>query len=112
MNRRYLPWLLGPVGLAALLTVGWAQDREPAPQDNAEILARGPLHEAFAEPPDPTPAASPVIDRQPPDPINEIPPDEKPDGDEVSWIPGYWDWDDDTGDFLWISGIWREEPPG
>jgi hypothetical protein len=27
-------------------------------------------------------------------------------------MPGYWAWDDDQSDFLWISGFWRAPPPG
>ena len=30
----------------------------------------------------------------------------------MAWIPGYWAWDDERNDFLWISGIWRALPPG
>ena len=30
----------------------------------------------------------------------------------MAWIPGYWGWDDDRSDFLWVSGIWRNLPPG
>ena len=33
-------------------------------------------------------------------------------GDNVVWIPGYWSWDDSRNDFLWVSGIWRNLPPG
>jgi hypothetical protein len=29
----------------------------------------------------------------------------------VQWIPGYWAWDNDRNDFVWVSGIWRAEPP-
>ncbi|MBI2479279.1 MAG: YXWGXW repeat-containing protein, partial [Planctomycetia bacterium] len=28
------------------------------------------------------------------------------------WIPGYWGWDQERDDFLWISGVWRVPPPG
>src|SRR4029077_5959145 len=69
-------------------------------------------HEAFAEPISQKPAASPVVPKQPPDPIEEVPPDQKPEGDNVQWIPGYWDWDQDRNDFIWISGVWRIPPPG
>jgi hypothetical protein len=47
-----------------------------------------------------------------PDPIEELPPDQKPEGNNVQWIPGYWAWDEDRNDFLWVSGIWRDIPPG
>lgn len=44
--------------------------------------------------------------------IEEVPPEQKPTGDNVDWIPGYWAWDDERTDFLWVSGIWRSLPPG
>ena len=40
-----------------------------------------------------------------------MPPDQKPAGQNVQWIPGYWSWDVSRNDFIWISGIWREPPP-
>ena len=36
---------------------------------------------------------------------------EKPEG-EVVWIGGYWGWDEDRQDFVWVSGVWRFAPPG
>lgn len=77
-----------------------------------EVLTRGPVHEAFA--------ASIIYDTEPgllastapPEPIDELPPDQGPDGDNVDWIPGYWAWDDERDDYLWISGVWRVLPPG
>jgi hypothetical protein len=26
-------------------------------------------------------------------------------------VPGYWQWDDERGEFLWVSGVWRNPPP-
>jgi hypothetical protein len=49
-----------------------------------------------------------MVPRQPPDPVPEQPPAEKPEG--AVWIPGYWTWDDDRTDFLWVSGFWRTPP--
>jgi hypothetical protein len=86
----------------------------PAPQSQdqgIEILARGPVHEAYAEPVSAVPSASPVIPRQPPELLVEVPADQKPEGD-VQWIPGYWSWDEERNDFLWVSGFWRLPPPG
>ena len=40
-----------------------------------------------------------------------MPPDQKPAGQNIQWIPGYWAWDVSRNDFLWISGIWRKPPP-
>ncbi|HOW72072.1 MAG TPA: YXWGXW repeat-containing protein [Phycisphaerae bacterium] len=73
---------------------------------------RGPIHEAFAEPVvfDPKPGL--VVLRRPPVLLNEAPPPHCPRGDDIRWIPGYWAWDDDRNDFVWISGIWRNIPPG
>lgn len=80
--------------------------------DDYDTLTRGPVHEAFAEPIafDPEPGRlAPVA---PPEPIYEVPPDYRPEGYNVQWIPGYWIWDDEINDYLWVSGIWREVPPG
>jgi hypothetical protein len=74
-------------------------------------MTRGPIHEAFAAPVIHDPKAAPTIPKEPPAPIQEMPPDQKPAGQNVQWIPGYWSWDVSRGDFIWISGIWREPPP-
>jgi hypothetical protein len=77
-----------------------------------EVLGRGPVHEGFAQPVTPTPRQGPVISRQPPEPIQEVPPEQRPEGDNVQWVPGYWGWDEDRSDYIWISGFWRVVPPG
>ena len=74
-------------------------------QEGVEVLARGPVHEAFAEPTMRRQGTSPVVPKKPPDPINELAPEQKPEGDDMQWIPGYWAWDDSRSDFLWVSGI-------
>jgi len=85
----------------------------PAPANlpnGIEVLARGPIHEAFASPTvDPKPTQ--LVPKKPPQALDELPPDEKPEGDVV-WIGGYWAWDDDRADFLWVSGCWRAKPAG
>jgi hypothetical protein len=73
---------------------------------------RGPVHESFALPPDMAPRPGPIVPKKPPAPISEMPPDQKPEGDNVQWIPGYWAWDAEREDFLWISGLWRVPPDG
>jgi hypothetical protein len=79
--------------------------------EGLEVRAKGPVHEAFA-----TPATdakpTPIVMQQPPDPIEELPPEEKPAGDNVVWIPGYWHWDEDDQQFIWVSGFWRAVPAG
>jgi hypothetical protein len=77
----------------------------------SEVLTRGPVHEAFAQPVTTDPQAPLVLSRQPPEPLQEMPPAEKPAGANIVWVPGYWAWDQDRGDFIWISGCWRNAPP-
>lgn len=104
---------LGTLAAAALLSSperGKAQ-AEPG-QDGMEVLARGPVHEAFAEPGAGEPVPSPILAKKPPAPIEEMPPDQKPEGDNVQWLAGYWAFDDAKNDFVWISGFWRAFPPG
>ena len=90
-----------------------AQDPAPDQTDaqGGQVMTRGPIHEAFAAPVVHDPKAAPTIEKQPPSPIKELPPDQKPAGQNVQWIPGYWSWDVSRNDFIWISGIWREPPP-
>ena len=127
------------VAFAALTAVGlWsgsqaaAQSELPQPRENApppgeagqdvpnteanlpqdyEVLARGPLHEAFASPFVSNPTPSEIVREQPPEPINEVPPGEMPAGEGIVWIPGYWGWEPAEDAFVWISGLWREAPP-
>ncbi len=80
-------------------------------QEGVEVQARGQVHEAFASPSLERQEATPVIMKKPPEPVNELPPDQKPEGDNISWIPGYWMYDDERADFLWVSGTWRNIPP-
>ncbi|MFO0878279.1 MAG: hypothetical protein U0840_13085 [Gemmataceae bacterium] len=98
--------------MVGLLGPGWmaAQDALPPVPQGVEVLARGPVHEAFASPTS-EPVAPKTVGKKPPAPVEEVPPEEKPEG-EVVWINGYWAWDDERQDFLWVSGIWRTLPPG
>ena len=99
----------------------WGQTEPPdqlpplpaeASDPDLDVLTRGPVHEAFAEQTSPNPEPGITAPNAPPDPINEIPPEMRPEGDDVAWIPGYWFWDDDRNDYLWVSGVWRRIPPG
>jgi hypothetical protein len=134
MPARVLPTFLGATGLAAVLLLAAvpapspAQELVPFPQQGTpspvaqippppgdaangpEVQTRGPIHEAYAEPVDPKPGPGPVVPKRPPDPVEEMPPDQKPEGSV--WIAGYWAWDQDRSDFLWVSGFWRVPPPG
>lgn len=96
----------------SLPPVGGVAPAQAGDEQGGEALTRGAIHEAFAEPFDANPKPTTVVPRKPPEPIDEVAPDVKPDGDNVEWIPGYWGWDDDREDFVWISGLWRKIPPG
>lgn len=78
--------------------------------DGYDALTRGALHEAFASPYVSDPAPGVIVEEQPPEPIDEVPPGQMPAGESIVWIPGYWGWDPDEDDFIWISGVWRDVP--
>ncbi len=89
-----------------------AEDAPAATSDDVEVLTRGQVHEAYAEATATRGEPGVIVDRKPPRAINETPPDEKPEGDNIVWIPGYWSWDGEAKEFVWISGFWRAVPPG
>jgi hypothetical protein len=97
------------MGIGGPASASTEKTAEALPED-AEVLASGPVHEAFAEPVTMDPAPGLVAPKAPPDLIEELPPDQKPDG-AVEWIPGYWAWDDERSDYIWVSGVWRVPPP-
>jgi hypothetical protein len=87
-----------------------APNAAPAVPNGIDVQARGPVHEAFATPSSEARPTQPVA-KKPPAPLEEMPPEDKPAGDMV-WIGGYYAWDDDRQDFLWVSGCWRARLPG
>ncbi len=108
-------WCVAGSLLALTFGVNTALFAQPVPadaEDGVQVLTRGPVHEAFAETVTYDPEAGIVAPTGPPAPIEEVPPEQRIEGDNVAWIPGYWGWDDERNDFLWISGIWRALPPG
>ena len=118
MNLFRVSQLSAVTALAVLgASVGWdravaAQDDQSTAGAGVQVLTRGPVHEAFAQTVTFNPEPGIVVPKAPPDLIEELPPALRPAGDNVAWIPGYWAWDDDRSDFLWVSGIWRALPPG
>jgi hypothetical protein len=97
--------LCGPAGQAA----------DDSPRElplDAEVASSAPVHEAFAAPRPTSLDAPALVEKAPPRPLREDIPDEKPEGDNVQWIPGYWDYDGDASKFVWVSGVWRMPPPG
>lgn len=110
------------VGWFALSAVPSALSQEPdielppgaeeaEPEDGVDVQGRGAIHEAFAEPSD-EPDEGYVVAKEPPQPVDELPPEDQPEGENITWINGYWMYDEDQEDFIWISGIWRDVPPG
>ena len=53
------------------------------------------MHEAFAEPISYDPEPGEFVEKEPPEAIEELPPETQPEGDNIVWIPGYWNWDED-----------------
>src|SRR5262245_44961727 len=104
--------LIVMAALGGLYLVGPAFSADEEAQQGVEVQARGQVHEAYAEAGAATAEPGVVVTKEPPEPIEEQPPEEKPEGDNVVWIPGYWAWDEEGEDFLWISGFWRVVPPG
>lgn len=84
----------------------------PSQLDDPQVLEQGPLHEAFAEPLALEQQAAEIVPRRPPEPIEELPPELEPEGHNVQWIPGYFQWQADLEDFVWVSGLYRDLPPG
>src|SRR4029079_17693009 len=82
----------------------------PADEPGIETLTQGPIHEAFANPADLDPTPGHVVAKQPPPDVPEDPPQFMPEG--AVWLPGYWSWDDEREDFVWITGVARIPPPG
>jgi WXXGXW repeat (2 copies) len=106
--KRVLPVLLGTL----LVAFGANARGDDSDQKYIEVDARGPVHEAFAQPYEADPEPPKAVDKQPPEPIPEEPAAEKPAGKNVQWVPGYWQWDNDRKDFIWVAGMWRDMPQG
>lgn len=83
---------------------------QPA-EEQPEVLLRGPVNESFAQPVNLEIQAGFTAPIAPPADIEEIPPVERPAGEQFVWVPGYWAWDSDRDDYIWVSGCWRAVPP-
>ncbi len=85
----------------AFSVFAYAQDFEP--------IDGGPIHEAYITRvtgtyvldgiPSPPPQA--ILERIP---LNQV--------QGLTWLPGYWQWDAERNDFIWVGGVWRQPPPG
>lgn len=126
MKSRIWLWPVSVACSATLLLVAAGQDIPAPPKaeppaklnpslpDGIQIENQGPVHEAFANPGDPVrgKAEGNTAPKAPPPRVPELPPEDKPTGDNVTWIPGYWQFDNEKKDFIWVSGFWRNAPPG
>jgi hypothetical protein len=114
MNLRNF-YILGSfftVSAAGMFSLAPTEARaQAAGGEDMQVLTRGPVHEAFAEAISLDPVEGMVVQATPPGLIEELPPNHELEGDNVTWISGYWAWDDDLNDFIWVSGIWRNMPP-
>jgi hypothetical protein len=91
-----------------------AQDDQPPPtpaEEQPEVLTSGPVNEAFAAPVNIQDQGGVVAPTEPPAPIAETPPADKPAGDQFTWVPGYWNWDTERTNWIWVSACWRAAPP-
>jgi hypothetical protein len=115
MNQTNLArWVLGLLSVALMASLGLPQEPaiQPDPQDPIQIQPRGPLHEAFAQPFDVQPGPGPVVPKEPPPMIPEDPPEQRPDNPNAQWYSGYWAWDAQKGEYMWVSGTYRVAPQG
>ena len=112
LNAAIAVWSLWTVQDAGRLIAQQPPPADPASSEDTETLLRGPLHEAFAGPIEENPRPGLVVPKQPPDAIEEIPPEAQPAEENAIWIPGYWAWDEERDDFIYVSGVWRVPPDG
>lgn len=110
--ERAIGLIVGLILLIGSHGAAFAQGPPPAPlEEQPEVLTRGPVHEAFAEPINFEIQSGMVAPLEPPPNIQEIPPDERPQGEQFAWVPGYWSWDGDRNAYIWVSACWRAAPP-
>ena len=106
---------LATISLGSLRLYAQVSDTDVPPatpaQEQPEVLSRGPVHEAFAEPVTMQTQDGLIASQQPPPNIEEVPPAERPQGSQFVWIPGYWSWDADRNSYIWVSACWRAAPP-
>lgn len=75
---------------------------------DVQVVKEGPIHEAFVTR-DTEDFILDVLPVPPPAAINErIPPQTDR---QAVWVPGYWCWDENRNDYIWMSGVWRRPPP-
>lgn len=110
---KILSAIVSMLSLAVFILCGSAAGQAPPipAQEQPQVLTSGPVHEAFAEPVILQNQQGLTVPDQPPANIEEIPPAERPQGNQYVWVPGYSSWDGDRNNYLWVSGCWRAAPP-
>ena len=107
-----------PAAAGAPALEGPRSDLEPIPQDDSrresarEQLAQADepwTHDALKAGEEPGRAPKVYAPKAPPAPVAERPAGRRPSGRSV-WVPGYWDWDADRGEFSWVAGVWQVPP--
>jgi len=104
--------ITGLIMVLGFYALGSGAEPPPLPmQEEPEVLTRGPVNEAFAEPVNLTDQEGFIAPTEPPPSIVENVPSSRPAGSEFVWVPGYWGWDADRNSYIWVSGCWRAAPP-
>lgn len=85
------------------------ENKVQATQRRAEVLLRGPVHEAFARPNVGEIVHGEIAPQQPPAALKEIKPAVR---EGMQWVDGYWSFDKSAGDFVWVTGTLRRAPQG
>jgi hypothetical protein len=82
-----------------------AEQPPPIPSEGQpEVLTRGPVNEAFAQPIKLEDQPGLVAPTAPPANIEEVPPAERSAGEQFAWVPGYWA--KAAGGWQWVAGFW------
>jgi len=81
----------------------------PSETLQVEPYKEGNVHEAYVSASTGSGTVFRSVSKAPPKPINEQSPLKCT--AEAIWIPGYWAWNEELKDYIWISGVWRIPPP-
>jgi hypothetical protein len=118
MSLPPLPRAAALVAALALSSDSFAQEPLPLPpsapaaDSRVSVVERGPVHEGFAEPAAHVRGKGVTAPKAPPPPVDELAPEPTLAVGGVKWIPGYWHWDAERADFVWVCGCYRKAPPG
>lgn len=97
--------------LARLISGGRLRLRSATATD-AQVMMRGPIHEAFVRLTPRVPVEPAIIPHQPPGDLKEKIPATVRKAKDLAWVPGYWAWDGLQHKFNWVSGTLRRAPVG